>query len=245
MLDVLRRYAALVGMAVLVLAGCSRQAAVIPVADPTPGAHDGAADDKAKGKEPERTGTTFALPADAVGPLLARVLAPTGLPDGIDHRSAPLPRAMPSSMQPPTGPLTPPPALGLVPALPSAMKKAEARPQFVTEEVPTAPEERVALPEAQQLPAPPRARVASPDVNQPLALPILAQPVPERAPVDDATTDASTAAVLAAVLPPRSAPAPFLRLVLPDPFENRRPLTVALPAEHAEPTAANPQTPRR
>jgi hypothetical protein len=72
-------------------------------------------------------------------------------------------------------------------------------------------------------PAGKRTRLPSVDVNQPLPLPLLAQPVPDRAPLDDATGEASHTAALAAAPPRRGTPAPFLRLGLPDPFENRLP----------------------
>ena len=62
-------------------------------------------------------------------------------------------------------------------------------------------------------------RVETVDVNQPVPLPILAQPLADRVPVDDPTTTASMVAALAAIPPPRSQPTPFVRLSLPDPFE--------------------------
>jgi hypothetical protein len=99
-------------------------------------------------------------------------------------------------------------------------------------------------PQAQVLPAGERTRVSSPDPDQPIPLPILARPVPDRASLEDATTEASTAAALAGPLPRRTSPAPFLRLKLPEPYENRRPLSLPLPEEDATPTAASPRTPK-
>jgi hypothetical protein len=69
-----------------------------------------------------------------------------------------------------------------------------------------------------------RVRVPSPDVNQPPPLPVLAKPLPDRAPVDDVTGAASSAAVQSGTVPPRTKAAPFLKLTLPDPFENRKPV---------------------
>jgi hypothetical protein len=62
--------------------------------------------------------------------------------------------------------------------------------------------------------------VDSVDVNQPITLPSLTRFIPDRAALDDPTRAASGAAVLAAPAAGRLGPAPFLRLTLPDPFEN-------------------------
>ena len=73
------------------------------------------------------------------------------------------------------------------------------------------------------------------DVNQPPPLPILAQPTADRASLDDPTVDASTVAALAAAMPQRTKPVPYVRVTLPDPFDNRRPLTLTAPAEDDRP----------
>jgi hypothetical protein len=74
-------------------------------------------------------------------------------------------------------------------------------------------------------------------VNQPIPLPILAQPVSSRAPLDDATAEASRNAALATSPPARSTPAPFLKIDLPNPFENwLKP--AATPAEEVTPMHA-------
>jgi hypothetical protein len=67
-------------------------------------------------------------------------------------------------------------------------------------------------------------RVPSVDVNKPSGLPVLAKPSADRAPVEDVTTAASNAAVVRDTLPARTKPAPFLRLTIPEPYENRRPV---------------------
>src|SRR5262249_53072978 len=88
-------------------------------------------------------------------------------------------------------------------------------------------------------------RLPSPDVNRPVALPPLAQPVLDRAALDDQTSAASLDAALAAPVPQRSAPAPFLRLTLPDPFEHRQTVKLrAIPPEDLMPVAASPRLPR-
>ncbi len=62
------------------------------------------------------------------------------------------------------------------------------------------------------------------DSSKPIALPVLARPVPERAALEDPTRDASAAAAVAAPIPQRTRPLPFQRLSVPDPFENRGPV---------------------
>jgi hypothetical protein len=82
------------------------------------------------------------------------------------------------------------------------------------------------------------------DVNRapPLA-PLTPQPTPDRASLDDATADASSAAAVAAPLPQRLRPAPFLKMNLPDPFENRRAVQLPpLPPEQTTPVTAGPKT---
>ncbi|HEV3083228.1 MAG TPA: hypothetical protein VGY66_25810 [Gemmataceae bacterium] len=77
------------------------------------------------------------------------------------------------------------------------------------------------VPERRDLPAGERVRVSSSRLDGPLPLPPLATPYQEPLPTDDATAEYSLAAALAAPAPRRTSPAPFLRLTVPDPFENR------------------------
>jgi hypothetical protein len=77
-----------------------------------------------------------------------------------------------------------------------------------------------------------------------LPLPILARPVPDRASLEDAT--AAYSATAATTAPPvwRTKPAPFLRLNLPDPYENRRPSRLpALPGDETVPRTTWLKTP--
>jgi hypothetical protein len=82
------------------------------------------------------------------------------------------------------------------------------------------------------------------DVSLPAPLPILGRPVPDRAPLGDATLDASAAAALAAPLPRRTTPAPFLKMDAPDPYENRRPLRLPVPDEPGTPVTGSPAPPK-
>jgi hypothetical protein len=82
-------------------------------------------------------------------------------------------------------------------------------------------------------------------VDQPIRLPVLAVPVPDRASLDDPTRDASLEAALVASPPDRSGPAPFLPPGASDPFENRETVKVRIPpAEETTPVGARPQPPR-
>ena len=65
----------------------------------------------------------------------------------------------------------------------------------------------------------------------------MAQPVAEKVATSDPTLDASKAAVLAEPLPSRGTLVPFLKLILPDPFENSE--TGRLPATARQTTSRN------
>jgi hypothetical protein len=186
----------------------------------------------------------FAFPRDSGGALLAKLLPPDTAAAAGERTTRPVPRPAPRGLDVKSEPLLPPRAAGSMPPQPPQVKKPAIRPRLVAAEELTEASERVRLPEETLLPAVDRAREPSPDVNEPLALPILAQPVPDRAPLEDPTGDASTAAALAAALPQRVIPAPFLRLTIPEPFEFRRPLTLVVPTETAAPHTSTPQTPK-
>jgi hypothetical protein len=98
------------------------------------------------------------------------------------------------------------------------------------------------VPERRELPAGELAYVPSVSLSGPLPLPMLASPVRESFSSDDATTDFSLAAALAATPPARSNPAPFLRLTIPDPFENHP--AARLSTELPEPSVPVTTTPR-
>jgi TolA-binding protein len=61
----------------------------------------------------------------------------------------------------------------------------------------------------------------APEIHYVVALPLLGQPKPDRASLDDPTAAASLASIMTAIHAERSRPADFLRLSLPDPFEHR------------------------
>jgi hypothetical protein len=132
----------------------------------------------------------------------------------------------------------------VLPRLP-ASKGRPLRPRLTLEESLDDVAALVALPQSLSLPAGERVRAPSPDVNQPLPLPVLARPVSDRAPVEDVTGEASAAAALAATMPQRTTPAPFLKLSVPDPYEHRRPLGLPVPPEQTMPEAGSPTAPKK
>lgn len=66
----------------------------------------------------------------------------------------------------------------------------------------------------------PLLRLLSTNVKEPLPIPILGQPVKDRASLADPTLEASVDAALKPLAPARAQPLPFTPLNLPDPFEN-------------------------
>lgn len=97
-----------------------------------------------------------------------------------------------------------------------------------------------AVPQVILLPIGPRVQVAARDVNEPLPLPRLAIRPVDSTPMDDPTSAASTAAALQASPPQRINPAPFVRLMLPDPFEHRGTLGFPRPDTDSQPPAPAP-----
>jgi hypothetical protein len=161
----------------------------------------------------------FRFPDDRGGQILSKTLPPSERsPAGHD---APAPRHLPppAHLDKPSLPL--PPSQADMPRLPTG-KTPSLRPRPLPEELPLVGHKSDPLvPETQYLHAGDRIRVPSVDVNKSIPLPILAQPVSNRAPTDDATSTVSQAAALAGTPPGRASSAPFLKLNLPDPFENR------------------------
>lgn len=175
----------------------------------------------------------FPFPDDPGGKLLGELLRPSEAvtASGANISSGPRPLPPPSSIDRPNPPLP------LVQApLPQPQLKLPAPPLWprsLPEDAPlTAYRAAPIVPQKPYLAGGAAVRIESPDVNQPVPLPILAQPVPDRASLDDATEFASKEAALAAAPPVRSTPTPFLRLSLPDPFELAQ--TVRLPKAPAE-----------
>jgi hypothetical protein len=185
----------------------------------------------------------FRFPNDAGGALLAKLLPPSqaGGP-AADRARGPRRSMTRQQLDAPALPL--PPTVPVLPRLP-ASKREPLRPRLTLEEGLDDVAARAPLPQALVLPAGERVRELSPDVNQPVPLPVLARPASDRAPVEDVTGAASAAAALAAPMPQRTTPAPFLKLTVPDPYEHRRPLGLPAPPERAAPQAGSPTAPKK
>lgn len=228
------------------LASCGGPTSRAPAEDAfTPGVVRAQAADEPTAPKPELPPEppSFRFPEDAGGALLAKLLPPSqaGGPSA-DRARGPRRPMTRRELDAPTLPL--PPAVPVLPRLP-ASKRQPLRPRLTLEESLDDVAVHAFLPQAPTLPAGERVRVASPDVNQPVPLPVLARPALDRAPVEDVTGEASTAAALAAPVPQRTRPAPFLKLIVPDPYEYRRPLGLPVPPEQAVPEAASPATSKK
>ena len=157
--------------------------------------------------------------------------------------------AGPRRLPPPAGltvpPLPPPPSLALSPPAPAERNRKPLEPRLVGEETLGLDRGDPEPPQPRSFVVGDRVRLPSEDVNQPAPLPILARPTPDRASLDDPTGDASAAAALAASMPQRTNPVPYFRVTLPDPFADRRPLRLPVPAEDAGPRTGtvHPPTP--
>jgi len=186
---------------------------VEPKADPT---EQVAKNDPA----PVPDGRTFQFPDDTGGKALAKMLtpaAPPPMPAAVP--TARRERKLPAFLDTPTPPLpdaaSSPPRLALPPI-------KDVRPVPLPERVPT--DLGAVIPD---LPARPEVatgsltRIPAHDVSKPADLPVLSpKPVADRAPLTDPTAEFTAASVIRPSLPLRTEPAGFVRINLPDPFEN-------------------------
>lgn len=225
--------------------GCSKRTGVSIAQN-----SEAAQDPKIAAKD-DRPAGSFAFPDDKGGKLLAELLTTAGGSDGTpagkrDKRAMPLPLKGPAALEHPD---MQPPQTGASPGLPSATltpKPVPVKPHSLPEEAPLLRYslDAVTIPRRDDLPAGPRTRIDSIDVDKPTGIPILAQPVPDRASLEDPSKNMSTLSALAVILPERNGPTPFLKLTLPDPFENSQTVRLrTLPAEEATPTSPGPKAP--
>jgi hypothetical protein len=179
--------------------------------------------------------------ADRGSKLVADLLQPSRKIPPLASDPEPGPRRLhgPKTLEKPELPWPAFPAA--LPRLPLAQGKP-LQPHLLAEAAPLSQERNE--PRAPEKPKLPASKFAPPglDVNQPVPLPVLAKPLPDRAPLGDPTLEASVAAALGEPLPLRTTPVPFLRLNLPDPFENS--LAVRLRTPHEENPTPVPSTPR-
>jgi hypothetical protein len=239
-------------LAILVAAGCTgclTAALTGCLRSGTPKAEEApAAVPIVRGQSPEAAegADVFAFPDDRGGKLLAQTLAPSDatLPRAARVASRSRHARPPHSLEHPE--LAPDVELPSLARPVLLSRPAVTRPRGLLDE--PVPNEAMlgTLPEPPAVPDGIRIRVASPIVEQPVPLPPLAGPLTDRAPADDPTVEQSTAAALAEAPPMRSRPAPFLRLVLPDPYENRAAVRLRTPfPEDPNPPAAVPRRPGR
>ena len=169
---------------------------------------------------PVADGGAFAFPDDAGGKALAKTLPPT-VPPAMPASTPVAPREpkLPDFLVAPAPPLpdaaSSPPRLALAPT-------REPRPVPLPDRVPldlggVIPD----LPTRPELVTGSLTRTEGRDVSQPAALPPLSpKPVADRAPLTDPTAEFTAASVISPTLPLRTEPTGFVRINLPDPFEN-------------------------
>jgi hypothetical protein len=183
----------------------------------------------------------FQFPKDRAGELLVKELAPSAVRPLPESPAKPRRGKVMAQLESPELPL--PPTLAGHAALPPDRPRKPLLPRLVTPEALFGLALEVGLPQPKPLPVGERTKEFGPDVKTPAPLPILGQPVPDRASLADATGDASAAAAVSAAMPARSQTLPFQRLAVPDPFENYRPLRLPVPAEPTDPVTGPPRTP--
>ena len=232
----------LVGGLFLLLPGCGRSTVLMSPQNASLAEESPLETTVARAQTEEAEPTPFAFPDDSGGVLLAKVLPPKDVESALLQRPHAPRRALDSAFdKPPT--LALPPGYVALPRLADDGSHSTLRPRLVADETLGAFSASLPLLQTPALPDMGRIRVPSPDVNRPIPLPILAQPISDRASLDDPTLDASTAAALAAPIPPRSNKAPFLKQTLPDPYDHRR-TDIATAEESNEFPLGSPQTPQ-
>lgn len=181
---------------------------------------------EAKAQPKEEPKYEFAVPGDAGGRLVLRILAPATNPPARPNRD-PRPKPAPKAIEQPGLPL--PREIASLPRYPDAGKWPPFYPQLSSGEPLFGLEESFgAFPQSKSYSPADRARYPSIDVALPVELPRMALPVVEKANLSDPSLDHCKTSILAAPLPVREAPSPFLRLVIPDPAEHVE--AVKLPA---------------
>jgi hypothetical protein len=188
-------------------------------------------------------GKPFRLPDDEGGALLGKVLPPRGQGGPLRNPDRPT-RRIPAPAEFTAPGLELPPSDLSLPRLPAPRSKHVLRPHLLDEEELGGAPPMPAVPRRPAFYAGRRIHTRSVDVNIPPALPPLAEPVPDRVSLEDATLEASTEAALAAPQPLRTTPAPYRRVSVPDPYEHRRPLVRPVPPERASPVTAGLVTPK-
>jgi hypothetical protein len=188
----------------------------VPAADdksPAPAAKDPPA-------APLTSGGEFKFREDDAGKIFARLLPPSGPAPlaPLVSRKNPIDRALPSVIaNPETGISSNSFELPRLPLLP----RGEPKPSPLTDRTPLEfAQLELMMPEQIAMPVGALTKLETPDVKQPVAVPILANPAPNRASFDDPTVEFTAQSILNDNLPLRSTTAPFVKVNLPDPTEN-------------------------
>jgi len=222
-----KRSKLLIGLAAVGLTSCGQssappEVAVVPAVaaaekpQPAPAGEPAAKNDPV----PLPDGRSFAFPDDAGGKTLSKTLTPAAPPPMPAAAPAvPKERKLPPFLDSPSPPLpdaaSSPPRLGLPPI-------KDVRPVPLPDRVPLDLGGVVpSLPARPEIATGPLTRAEGRDVSKPADLPILSpKAVADRAPLADPTADFTAASVINPNLPLRTEPAGFVRINLPDPFEN-------------------------
>jgi hypothetical protein len=169
----------------------------------------------------DRSGARFEFPADRGQKLLDASLPPHRQAGGLPNDDARGPRPMAPARPAELPDLPLPPSQAGLPQPDLDKPGPTLRPAPPPEEPPlTWQHSTPQAPERPKLPTGKLARAASPEAER--ALPLLGQAPADRGPLSDPTEEFSTTAALAGVVLPRTTPAPFVRINLPDPFEHRQ-----------------------
>lgn len=185
-----------------------------------------------------------ATAAEKAAQRLAELLTPGARTDDYRAATGPVSRSAPRQLNNPEVPL--PVFKGVPPRLPLSPPQS-VKPRNLPEAAPLVHFRADPVrPQAIELPAGPLVRVPSVNVEQPIPLPILAQPQRDRASLADPTLEASVAAALAKVSAGRAAPVPFVPINLPDPFEHSQAVRLRYtPDELPTPPPITPRTPTK
>jgi hypothetical protein len=181
---------------------------------------------------------------DGAGKLLSQLMMP-----GSPAFRARLEQKGPGERPPPTSIARPdPPATGvaLIPATYPSPAAAELRRVVLAERVPADFAPLVNVPQRTEFVVAFIPGIPAPDAKRRVALPILARPTLDRASLEDPTADFTAQSIVNNKFPPRSTPAPFIRVNLPDPFENAEAVKVKTIIKEDPLTAVgNPPPPKR
>jgi hypothetical protein len=207
----------------LLSAGCAQPAqseppqAVVAVTVAGPPA-DGPNAPQPGAAKPADSASAFEYPADLGGQAVAKAVAPDtpALTTAERFGTAPKPRTPPAKL------LNPDPVVKVSyappPLLPAKLGNVRLAPP--AEQVPPDLGNGAgAVPTKPTLPAAAGITERARDVNLPPAMPALGRPLAERVSLDDPTAEFGHAAVVAPVVKVPLAPAAFLKVAVPDPFE--------------------------